>query len=547
MPMRNFHAVLAAIFLGLMLAACSTSTESEAADLRVNPLDPDNGESPVTEPSIRIANALQEAKQSYDDGHYVVAMRWAETAERLIIEYEYPVEDLAIAINIQAYVLLQINRIEDYFVKDHGKLEGALTKFKKVLALLERDFRARLGISLASFRLHTDMVMKADSLGQGTISLHSVREDVRKAALAPTEAEGAELLREAARKFRTFTTNRDKLLALHYVFKDVSRSKMFNEDREKNAPWLGKLSEGEESLKLLDVGASLDSGLRANRMDKDIAIGIDKDLLAVTDSWDQVRKYWRMEALSRLQVARDGFLALTKERPDYFWAQRDLVFVYQSFGAFFLDTAMEQTKLQAIKAGTKWENVDGEARRIFVSDAFQSWEKEESKRNYRDALAYTKSFVRRHQEFEKLRITRKDETDFNDENSNPFLVDLVARYRATMEELIIEERNMRASMILEAAVLCIEPLFQNRDTQLAVRFAEDLKSLRPNDPVHHLIKATAYYNDSRWEDAKFSYEAFLKDSSITEDLGRRNLARQRISQCEMWLRRTAGAGESTGR
>lgn len=520
------------------------TTDQPASDLRVNPLDPDATPSPQTDPATRIADALQEAKQTYDDGHYNSSMRWAQTAESLIREHNYPDHDLAIAINIQGYCLLQRGQMEDYFVSPDGHVEGALTKFQKVLQILPKDFRARLGIGLCNFRLHSHMVMKAETLGQGAVSLDSIQYDLVLAFSEADSARRADLLRDARRRFAQFTSNRDKLLALHYVFKDVSKNPKFNEDRERDAPWLGTLREGEESGKVLDVNSALETAIAAGSLDSHLHRGAARDIAAVAESWRHVRNYWRKEALVRLQRARDQFLVLYKERPDYFWIERDLAFVYQSFGAYFLDEGLDAAQLQAIKAGTRPERLEAEARRLYLDDSNKAWAKAESGKNYKYALDFIKAFIVSHRQFEMKRIAARDKVDFNDQNSNPFLVDLVSRYRATMEELIVQERNMRASMVLEGAVLCIEPLFQNKDTPLGVRFADDLKALQPRNPIHHLVKATAYFYDADYDLAKQSYEAYLQDSSVTEDLPRRNLARERIRQCEIHAKRNAGAGES---
>lgn len=540
--MRN--PIIFSLLAFAFLAACSMSSDQPASDLRVNPLDPDGTPSPQTDPAIRIADALQEAKQTYDDGHYASAMRWAQTAQNLIIEHQYPTSDLAIAINIQGYCLLQAGQMEDYYVAPEGKVEGALTKFKKVLELVPRDFRARLGTGLANFRLHSHMVAKADTLGQGALALDSIQYDLVKASGERDSAARAELLRDAHRRFKTFAANRERILEMRGVFKDVSKNPKFNEDRERDAPWLGNIQEGVESMKVLDVGNTLESAIEAGELDASLHRGVAKDLSAISENWRHVRDYWRRSALTRLQTSRDQFLVLYKERPDYFWVERDLAFVYQSFGAFFLDESLDKAQAHAIKAGTRPDRLEAETRRIFLSKEFTLWEKEESRKNYADALRFIKAFIVSHRNFEMKRERARDKVDFNDQNSNPFLVDLVSRYRQTMIELITEERNMRASMILEGAVLCIEPLFQNKDTPLGVRFADDLKALQPGNPIHHLVKATAYFQDADYEKAKLSYQAYLQESSVTQDLPRRTLARERIRQCESNLRREAGAGES---
>jgi len=246
--------------------------------------------------------------------------------------------------------------------------------------------------------------------------------------------------------------------------------------------------------------------------------------------------------LKDLQGARDSFLEIRRNWPGYFWAERDLSFVSQSLGGYFLDVGLEQARLQAVAAGCPDETLETEARHIYLGEGFKSWEKQESARNYKVALEYTLSFVRAHQAVEQLRIGRKEAADYDDIIENPFLVDLVQRYRATMDELIAEEKSMRRAMILEAAALCVDPLFQVNDLDQALVLADQLHKLAPNNPIHQFVKATVYFNKKDWETANVFYTAFLKESSIASDAVQRRVATRRKYECEDKLRRGAAAG-----
>jgi predicted Zn-dependent protease len=254
-----------------------------------------------------------------------------------------------------------------------------------------------------------------------------------------------------------------------------------------------------------------------------------------------------MDALKDLQSARDGFLRVRKAFPWYLWVERDLVFVYQSLGAFFLDIGLQQARRHAVAHGVTPDRIEGETRRIYLSKEFDSWEKRESKSNYDVALQFTESFVRLHQKLEQDRINRRDSADYEDELANPFQVDLVMRFRSTMDELIVEDRDIRVTMILEASALCIEPLFQVNDVRKAEAWATRLQASKPNDPIHHFVRATAYFNVGQYEDAVDSYNAYLKESSPTQDSNRRNLARDRKRQCQFEISRVGNAGEDSGR
>lgn len=542
--MRDFSTTLAALIACLALAACSTATDTPMSDLRVNPLDPDAGSSTATPMDVRIPAVLQEAKQQYDDGHYEMALRHAQQAQSLIEQHIYDEGDWTMALNIQGYCLLQIGHIEPYFVRQAGAQDGAITKFKKVRERRPQDFRATLGLALCEFRIHSRHINKADTLTSGMVVLEGSREGIRRAVDADPD-EAVRLIRDTRSRLNRFIKLREDLLAHGHVFRDVNQVATINEDRLKNAPWLGLIDQGREHLNVQDASYTLDDAVRTGKVSEAVAASFRESLQPVVRSWKAVRDYWRLRGLESLQGSRDQLLALRKQMPEYFWVDRDLMFVYQSLGAFFLDIGLEQARMQAIANGASENRLESDARRIYLSEDFNTWEKAESGRNYKDALEYTQSFVRKHQDFERLRVGRRDAAEFTDENSNPFLVDVVARYRATMSDVIAEERNMRASMALEAAALCIEPLFQINDTARAEIWASHLQTLKMGDPIHHFVRGTAYYNAGMWEDAIECYEAYNKESSITQDHNRRSHARLRIRQAREALIRSAGAGESS--
>ncbi|MBX3473452.1 MAG: hypothetical protein KF754_03650 [Planctomycetes bacterium] len=537
-----------AIGASLFIAAGCTTTETPAA-LQPNPFT-GNFETTKTPPEKRVADLLQEAKQQYDDRQYNMSFRYAEQAERLIKENKFDPKDEATAVVIQGYCLLQMGLLDDYAVDNFGRQSGALTKFRRVLEITPTSFRARLGIALLLFRRHGESIRKAESLDQGVLWLEQIREDTRRSLAG--DADSALRAREASRKYGVLAANREKYLKLGYIFRDPNSQPMDKEGKRPEGPWLGSVTQGEEELAMKDIGWALEDaekGVAVEKADADRALA---GASTVADSWRKVRQYWRMAALKDLQSARDRFLEIRKESvaanrvdknaPVYFWVDRDLTFVYQSLGGFFLDIGLEQARLKAIAAGKLDDTLESEARRIYCSAEFTSWEKVESRKNYEDSLKYTVSFIRAHQEFERLRVKAQEKADFDDINANPFLVDLVQRYRATMDELIAEERGMRASMILEAAALCIDPVFQIDDIDQAMVFAEQIKALAPRNPIHYFVRATAYYTDKNFTDAKVEYAAFLRDSSITDNAVQRRIARQRVMECDEELRRAGGAG-----
>ncbi len=537
------------IFLlaAVVLSACSFTSESEAdetpSDLRVTPLDPDRGTSPSTPIAQRIASVLQEAKQQYDDRNYAAAMQWASSAENLIREHEYPDRDLALSIIIQGYCLLQAQRIEPYFLRSAGRQPGAIERFLESEKLNPDDLRARLGIGLALFRLHADKVRKAEWMDNGMLALEALEQDLN----AATDAEDPLLILERARRrHRSFQTNRQELLKLEYVFRDFSKAEKVSEDQARFSPWIAGMQEGPEALKLADVGYTIEDAQTARSLTVEAAAQSIADLKAVSESWRKARQYWRMEALKNLQSSRDMLLEIRRKSPTYLWVERDLVFIYQSLGAYFLDIGLEQARDKARAAGTEPQRLSEEAQRLYLSDDFESWEKKQSRVNYSQALEFTRSFVRRHrEEVEQARIGARDRTEVTDINTDPFNVDLAVRYRATMDDLITEERNIRYRMALEAAAMCIEPLFQlDGDVRVAETWARELEANNPANPIHHFVRATAYFQDEQYQRAIDSYDAFLKASSITADLNRRDLARARKRQCQAALIRSGSAGEN---
>ncbi|MCA8910726.1 MAG: hypothetical protein KDB82_03390 [Planctomycetes bacterium] len=536
-----------------VLFGCSGPPTPES-EFQPNPLVAEPGEETPTDE--RIADLLQEAKQQYDDKHYPSAFRMAEQAENLITEYEFPDEDLALAITIQGYCLLQRGQIDDYFVESFGTQEGAITKFRDALKINNEDFRSSLGIGLAQFRRHGDSIRKAESLSNGIIMMEGIAEDARRGFKDIGTPEGKAHLDEAHRKLGIFMANRDELIKLGYIFRDTTTVKKDKNGKGDEAKWLGEITEGKGKLVLEDMNWALEDAINEKTATAKDAKLVDDNARTVIQNWQKVKSHWRMRGLEDLQAARNRFLSVRKndiakaeelERMRYFWVDRDLTFVFQSLGAFFLDMGLEQARVQAIREGATENRVENRAREIYLDKHFSSYEKEQSKRNYEAALDYTTSFVRAHQMFEMMRINKREAADANDENSNPFMVDLVSRYQNMMDELIQEGRSVRAYMILEAAAMCIEPLFQIRDTKRANAWANELQSLDPSNPIHHFVRATAYFLGSDWETAKTEYEAFMQQSSITQDSQRRSLARMRLLQCDQNLKRSGNAGEDDTR
>lgn len=532
------------------LGACSGTPEPGSGEFAPNPLT--GGTSgPETPPDQRISDLLQEAKQQYDDLHYETSLRMAEQAEAHIKTHGFPVEDEVLALTIQGFSLLQLGYLDDYFVETHGVQSGAISKFEKALTRKDDSFRAQLGIGLALFRRHGTSIIKSERLGEGVIFLEAMREDARRGFDDPKSEEGKLRLKAADRKLTTFKANRNRLIELGYVFRDPSTVPVYEDGQ---AAWLGTLPRDEAELAVLDIEGILDDAINGVTITGDDERLLNERITAIAKSWRKVRKYWRQRGLNDLQRSRDQLLDLREKRVkandgvlDYFWIDRDLTFVFQSLGAFFLDSGLARARMIAIANGDTGETMEGKARRIYLSDNFNDWQKEASKANYRSALSYTESFIKRHRRFERDRVYAMDEaSQTNDANSNPFLVDLVRRYKNTMEELIQEERSVRRQMVLEAAALCIDPLFQVNDIDKANIWADELKSMDIDDPLHHFVRATAYYQGKEWERAKAEYEAFVNLSSLVMT-NRRNVARTRIMQCDQHLSRKAGAGEDDTR
>ncbi|MCB9894081.1 MAG: hypothetical protein H6839_06525 [Planctomycetes bacterium] len=551
--MNKFVAFAAAV---LVFAAVGCSGPSEPETFNPNPL---TGGEPGPETPIpdRIADLLQEAKQQYDDMQYQTAFRQAEKAVQLIQENNYPEEDLVLALTIEGYCMLQMKYIDDYYVSTFGKQEGAVSKFNAALSLKPDDFRARLGIGLAHFLRHANSIHKAETLAEGIILLESIREDFRRAMNPKQGEDSKELLREASRKYTSFKASREKLLELKYIFRDPTTVPVYQDGTGADAAeWLGSTDEATETLAVKDIGWILDDALKGADLKEE-----DRKLLhgaasTIAENWRKVRSYWRLQGLKDLQASRNKLLAARRQdagiaedtgRMVYFWVDRDLTFVFQSLGAFFMDSGLETARLQAISEGVPQDRLEARAKEIYVSDSFKSPDKDESKRNYEAALSYTKSFVRKHKEFEDMRRRKVDAVQEDDDNNNPFLVDLITRYQETMDEMIEDEKTLRSQMILEAAALCIDPLFQINDLREANVWAEELKAMDPDDPLHHFVRATAYFMTKDWESARTEYQAFLNDADISTYANRRKLSRTRVMTCEGNIKRSAGAGEDDSR
>jgi hypothetical protein len=115
-----------------------------------------------------------------------------------------------------------------------------------------------------------------------------------------------------------------------------------------------------------------------------------------------------------------------------------------------------------------------------------------------------------------------------------------------MDEMIAEGQQMRANMILEAAALCIDPIFQVNDIDQAIQLALSVQTLAPRNPIHHFVRATAFYTSEQYDKALVSYNAFLKESSVSEDGRQRAVAMKRKSECEQHLSRNPPSGGAGG-
>lgn len=543
--MRHIPLAIAGAVLGLLFAACTVTDDTPPPPVKGIGQGLDTPETPSEE---RIAEVLQEAKQQYDDRQFPTALRLAMQAEQLIREHKVAEDARYTAVNIQGYSLLQLGNLDDYSIKNFGRQPGAATKFSLVLKEAPEEypnnFRASLGLALVKFRRHGDNIRKAESLDQGILALAQIREDIQRALAGGADA--AQRKREAVRRCLMFAGSRTRMIELGYIFRDPSAVEMDKDGNRSEAPWLGGLTQAEEELAIADVRWLLDDAMAGSAIaEADRKRGLEAaDKMA--ESWRKVRKYWRVAALRDLQGARDDFLAITNKWPKYFWAQRDLTFIYQSLGGFFMDVGLEQARLQAIAAGRQDDTLEDEARRIYVSPGFESWEKTESARNYAVALQFTLAFVKSHRIFEMEREKKRDSANYDDVNENPFMVDLVQRYRQAMDELIAQERGMRAGMILEAAALCVDPLYQINDIAQAIVLAQDIKALAPSNPIHHFVRATAWYTDKQYDKALEAYRAFLKESSIASDARQRDITRKRMAECEQQIRRNPPEGGAGG-
>ena len=533
--MQNLRFVLLLAVTALLVAACQMTERT--SPFLPNPFS-GGGESPKTPPKERVASLLQEAKQQYDDGHFDAAHRYSESAVRVIKEHDLDDSDIPLALTIQAYCLLQLGRYDDYYVKGYGRLAGAVTKFKRALEENPKSLRAKLGLGLVRSRRHSDAINKAAKLSEGNLLLELIEDGVKRGFKDPTSRANAKLLEKTRTLLQTFLAGRQRLIGLGYIFRDPDSVPFDSEDLREEAPWLGTLTKGAEKAALDEIGWSIDDAIAYEEDETKLDT---KDTLArvakIRRSWTRVRFYWRHEALKDLQEARDRLLDVRKLAPDYFWVDRDLAVVFEGTGAFFLDIGLEVARNEAILEGIAPAGLNARAEQIYLQESFRHSSKVNSKENYAAAVTYLDNFALRHRVFERMRVEAVRKARANEPEDDPFTVDLVARYARTMNSLITEERSLRQLIILEAAALVIDPLFQINDLEKAIVYAERLRALDSEDPIHHFVLATAYYSDGKWLEARGTYDDFLRDSSIMQHKQQREIARIRRSECDLEIRR----------
>jgi hypothetical protein len=573
--LRLFAVCLAAIYV----TACAfggnggLSPEETTAPSKIVDLGKDNPKEAETDPEKRVSDALQAAKSAYDDQNFEAAHKYAEIAENLVIEKE--VKDRgyrATALNIQAYSLLQLGLIEDYRPQDlPGYVRGALTKFKNALAIEPNSFRAQLGLHMCQFRRHSVNIVKSEKLGEGVLCLSEL-EHVFKLALAEADkTKRIALFNQAWRLYGMLSTGRNKLLEIYEIFHDPMTMALDEKTGTRaDAPRLGRqpakpgdkaveYSEEQEIQDVTDLKYVIQDGKDGKQLSKDDTVGAYAALNRIRSYWRDVRHYWRVKALQDLQDSRDGQLKLRqrdldekkgKEKMRYFWIDRDLGFTFTALGAFFLDIAFEDARNQVIAEGKPLEYLEVLARAKVISADFKSKSKDLAKENYEASLSYYVSFVQEHERFEIYMLNKAEKADFNDATENPFLVDLQSRYVSEMLESVREERGMRRAIILEECAMVVDPLYQICDLERALVFAAKLKSMDPKDPIHHFVRATAYYerakaflakkeNETAKSDfinAREEYDAYVRASSILDNALRKR-ARERHDDCDSALRR----------
>ncbi len=571
--------LFAVCFVVVYLSACAMggnggqSPEETTAPSKIVDLGKDNPKGSETDPEQRVTDALQAAKSAYDDQNYEAAHKYAETAENLVIEKD--VKDRgyrATALNIQAYALLQLGLIEDYRPLDlPGYVRGAMTKFKNALELEPKSFRAQLGLHMCQFRRHSVNIVKAEKLGEGVLCLSEL-EHVLTQAFAEADAKKQKsLFNQAWQLYGLLAAGRSKLLEIYEIFHDPMSVPLNEKDGTRaDAPRLGRMpaKEGEKAVAyseemeiqdVTDLKYVIQDGKDAKPLSKDDKVTAFAALNRIRSYWRDVRHYWRVKALEDLQYSRDGQLKLRqrdldekkgREKMRYFWIDRDLGFTFTALGAFFLDIAFEEARMQVIAEGKPLENLEVLARAKVISAEFQNKAKATAKANYEAALSYYVSFVQEHERFEVYMLNKAEKADFNDATENPFLVDLQSRYVSEMLESVREERGMRRAIILEEAAMVIDPLYQICDLERALVFAAKLKSMDPKDPIHHFVRATAYWERAKsslakketetaksdFINAREEYDAFIRASSILDDAMRKR-ARQRHDDCDSALRR----------
>lgn len=570
--------LLAACAFTFYVTACAMggsggpSPDETTAPSKVVDLAKDNPKEAETKPEKRVTDALQAAKQAYDERAFEAAHRYAETAENLVIERK--VKDRgyrATALNIQAYALLQLGLIEDYRPRDlPGYVRGAISKFNAALEIEPNSFRAKLGLSMCRFRRHSVNIVKSEKVGEGVLFLSQLERSMETAFSEKDAAQRQAAFYAAWKEFTTFNEGRTKLVAVYEIFHDPMSVEVNPKNGTRpDAPRLSRLgvngkagaaySEEDEVLDVTEIKHILQDGKEGKTLEGKDRVTALASLNRIRSYWRDVRHYWRTKALEDLQSSRDGLLELRdrdikekrgRDKMRYFWIDRDLGFVFTALGAFFLDLAFEDIRYALLSEGAPTPRLELMARARFISDEYASDNKKQAKRNYEAALTYYVSFVQEHERFEVFMLGKAEKADFNDSTENPFLVDLQARYRSEMLESVQEERSMRRAIILEECAMVIDPLYQICDLERALVFAAKLKAMDPKDPIHHFVRATAYFErgkasqkrkeletaKSDYLNARDEYEAFVRASSVLDDAMRKR-ARLRIEDCDAALRR----------
>ncbi len=470
----------------------------------------------------RLDADVKEAASQYDEGHYDKAYKYATLAR------EIDPKDLRARV-IQAYSLMQLGQNDPFFENISMRhVPGARQLFEDVLKDSPNEFKARQGLAIMAFSEHLvfhDKKMR-DFLGM-ELELRAFSEKVSSLkTLSPNDPGFFGKLSDLRAEYDNFRVRYIRCYETRQYFEDAPP---ISKNPDPKLKLLTGRTWAEDSTYVDAIRFDLDQ----RRFDDAAAT-----LATLREGAKTCAFYWEQRSLERLEYALKLYTQLESGAPWHAGTKRDLAFVHVAFGQFWLNKALEDAKRDA---ATKLANIPAEREAEVIRSFYCDEGRHDSelrphvKREFADAIANLREFVRLDEEREKQRVEHVEEQEkiAAGDESNIFMNNLVGRFGEEMQFAIKEARSYRKMTILLLIELYTFPIYGVQDFEQATLWVNRLRDIDDRDPIFYFIWASIREQSGDAAGAIEDYDNYLARSSIVEDANRRTVARSRMDRLKL--------------